>query len=87
MTRAALYPSPRGYPTNVTKRNKQTAAIGNRKTSVLLKKGSDRYPRCVMYQYHDKAPAYIKFDKASGSNPSPKTNGSKKNCTPSVRAN
>lgn len=60
-----------------------TAAIGKRNTSVLLRKGSDLYPRCVMYQYHDNAAAYIMLDKANAIKPSPKTRGSKKNCTPS----
>jgi hypothetical protein len=59
------------------------AAIGNKNTSVLLKNGNDRYPRCVMYQYHDNAMAYNTFAKINGNNPAPNTKGNKKNCTPS----
>ena len=40
-----------------------------------------------MYQYHDRAPAYMRLDRTSGKKPAPSTKGSKKNCTASVYVN
>lgn len=79
MTLAALNPKPNGYPIILITYTIAMAAIGNKKTSVLPKKGNDLYPKCVMYQYHDKATAYSVLAKMRGNKPSPSTRGSKKN--------
>lgn len=81
--RAAFHPNPNGYPTNMAKYSMTMAAMGNKKTSVLDKKGSARYPRWVMYQYQLSAPAYMVLATNSGSNPSPSATGSAKNWIPS----
>ena len=65
----------------------KTAAMGNKKTSVLDKKGNERYPKCVMYQYHEKAAAYNVLDNKNASRLLPRISGSKKNWTPSVVEN
>lgn len=69
---------------SMVKYRRTMAAIGKRKTSVFDKKGRERYPKCVMYQYQLSAPAYIVFATKSGSMPSPKATGSAKNCSPSA---
>lgn len=84
MTLAAFQPKPKGYPTIIAQYSKTMAAMGNKKTSVLDKKGSVRYPKCVMYQYQLKAPAYKVFATIKGTSPSPSTKGKRKNCSPSV---
>ena len=57
MMREAFHPKPKGYPTKLSAQTSRMAAMGNRNTSVCDKKGRVRYPRCVMYQYQDKAAA------------------------------
>lgn len=60
------------------------AAMGNKKTSVFDKKGNVRYPKCVIYQYHDNATAYNVLPTINAAKLLPKTTGNKKNCPASV---
>jgi hypothetical protein len=75
---------PKGYPTRFKQYTSKTAAMGKRKTSVLERKGSDLYPKCVMYQYHEKAAAYSVLLKMRAMRDWPKTMGSIKNWATSV---
>ena len=84
MIRDAFHPIPKGYPTKFKTYTKAIAAMGNKKTSVCDKKGSARYPRCVMYQYQAKAAAYKVLLIMSEIKEVPSTIGSRKNWTPSV---
>jgi hypothetical protein len=61
------------------------ALMGNKKTSVCDRKGSARYPRCVMYQYQDPAMAYNVLATSRGNQPSASTMGKAKNCSTSAR--
>jgi len=79
MTRAAFQPNPNGYPTTIVTNSNSTAAMGNKKTSVELRNGNVRYPKCVMYQYQLNAAAYNAFATISGNKPSPSTIGIRKN--------
>ena len=58
--------------------------MGNKNTSVCDKNGSDLYPKCVIYQYHEKAAAYKVLLTSREINDFPSTSGNKKNWTPSA---
>lgn len=60
------------------------ADMGNKKTSVCDRKGSARYPKCVMYQYQENAAAYNALLKMRAIKEFPSTIGNKKSWTPSV---
>jgi hypothetical protein len=84
MNWAALTPYPNGYRTTNDAKSSPMGAMGNKKTSVLVKNGNERYPRWVMYQYQQNAAPYMVLASKSGTRPLPKTTGKVKNCSPSV---
>jgi hypothetical protein len=53
--------------------------MGKRKTSVCDKNGNDRYPRCVIYQYHAKLEACNELLTIIAKRDLPKTKGRRKN--------
>ena len=69
----------KGYPIILRMYTKTIAAMGNKKTSVLDRKGKLRYPKCVMYQYQLNAAAYKVLLSNKANNVWPRTRGSKKN--------
>ena len=79
ITREAFHPKPKGYPIRLRTYTSRTAATGNKNTSVCDKKGSARYPKCVIYQYQAKLAAYRVLLTSNAKNDFPKTKGNRKN--------